>query len=87
MSDQMPADLQALVDRTNVHFEACGFGPVVEEQVECVMDCERTDEALDMLDDWVSRLGLADDLFGDLCGWVEDNRVVDDERRSNDPRR
>jgi hypothetical protein len=89
MTSQLPIEpaLAALVERTNVHFAAYDMLPVAEEQLECLLDPERTDEALDMLDDWNARLDLPDDLHDELCEWVRDNQTVDDDQRSNGPRR
>jgi hypothetical protein len=79
--------LAALVARTNAHFAECDMLPVAEEQLECLVDGERTTEALEMVDDWSARLGLPDDLHGDLSEWIEGNEAVDDGQRSNGPRR
>jgi hypothetical protein len=37
---------------------AAGFAPLNEEQIECLGDPDRADEAADMLDDFKARLGL-----------------------------
>jgi hypothetical protein len=90
-ADSMPAHvdptLSALVARADAHFAACDMFPVNGEQLECLQDSYRTDEALDMVDDWSARLGLPDDLFDELCEWIEGNRGVDDDSRSNGNRR
>jgi hypothetical protein len=59
------------------------MSPVNEEQLECLQDGQRTEEALGMVDDWNARLDLPDDLHGDLCEWIEGNEMVDDDTRSN----
>lgn len=87
MSSTLPVEpvLAALVARANAHFAECDMLPVAEEQLECLLDGERTTEALEMVDDWSARLGLPDDLHGDLCEWIEGNEAVDDGQRSNGP--
>lgn len=89
VATQLPIEpaLAALIDRANAHFADCDMLPVAEEQVECLQDGERTTEALEMVDDWSARLGLSDDLHGDLCEWIEGNTMVDDDQRSNGLRR
>lgn len=78
--------LEQLIARADAEFTAHGYGPVDAEQLDCLQNPERADEALDMVDHWVCRLGLSDDLFYELNEWIEDNRGVDDARRSNGPR-
>ncbi len=82
-----PDPLRAIVLRVNAHFAASGFYPVNEEQLDCLEDPYRTDEAFDMVNDWSSRLGLPDDIYDALNGWIEENEGVSDDSRSNGPRR
>lgn len=82
-----PLPLLAIVMRVDAHLTSIGKDPVNEEQLECLADSYRTREAMEMADDWSARLGLPEELHGELCAWIEGNEGVSDESRSNGPRR
>jgi len=82
-----PLPLLAIIMRVDAYFTANGLHPVNEEQLECLADSYRTAEAFEMTDDWSARLGLPEDVYSDLCAWIEENEGVSDDSRSNGPRR
>jgi hypothetical protein len=44
--------------------------PLMREQMECLADPARVDEALDMIDDWEARLTVSSTLRGDIAAWL-----------------
>jgi hypothetical protein len=82
-----PDLLRAIVIRVDAHFTANGFHPLDQEQLGCLEDPYRTEEAFAMVNDWSSRLGLPDDIYDALNAWIEENEGVSDDSRSNGPRR
>lgn len=82
-----PLPLLAIIMRVDAYFTANGQDPISEEQLDCLADSYRTAEALELADDLSARLGLPEDIYSDLCSWIEGNEGVSDDSRSNGPRR
>lgn len=44
--------------------------PLDQEQVDCLMDVRRYDEATDMLDDMEARMGISVHVRGEVADWL-----------------
>lgn len=64
---------QSLINEVNAELLAMGLSPVNQEEIDCLTDPTRADEALDMVDDWSDRLGLSDYLRGELATFITDS--------------
>lgn len=55
----MTERVKQLVDIANDEFVRLGFQSLRDDQIECLADSTRHEEALDMIDDWQARLGFS----------------------------
>jgi hypothetical protein len=51
------------------------------EQVACLTDLDRLDEALDMIDDMECRMGVRGHVRGDVAHWLIDRAIADEGER------
>jgi hypothetical protein len=69
-------DIMWYVAEINREFSAMALNPITQDQIDCLRDPERADEALDMLDDWEARLGLRGYWREELGAYIQDNYHV-----------
>jgi hypothetical protein len=65
-----------LLRQVNREFMARGLSPLTAEQLECLGDPTRADEALDMIDDWEARLGMSAHLRAELAARIVDSYYI-----------
>lgn len=68
--------LGTLIATADAYFVARGMDPTNAQQVDCLTDPTREDEALEMVDDWGARLGLPSDIRADLSAWIVDRHYI-----------
>lgn len=68
--------LQPLIESAEREFASLGMDGPNAEQIDCLMDATREDEAINMVDDWTDRCGLSDFLRGELVAYITDRHYI-----------
>jgi hypothetical protein len=69
-------ELQELIDEANDSLALHDCEPLDGEQVECLLDPTREDEACDMVDDLEARCGLLFTVADALREWIADRHNI-----------
>lgn len=75
MNTDRRADILWYIEQVNAEFAALRYLPVTAEQIECLCDPARYEEALEMVDDWESRLGLSSYWRGELAAYLTEKEM------------
>lgn len=63
---------EAILAGVNADLTANGLTPLNDEQVACLNDADRTDEALELIDDLEFRCGLSSHWRGEVAAFLVD---------------